>query len=436
MGSLTALAVRSAKHPGGHNRPVTISDGGGLHLQVTASGAKSWVFRYRSPTTGRVREMGLGSAAKISLAEARRLAGEARALIARKIDPLDHREAARAQPQAEAATPTFRALAEQVIAQKAPGWRSERQARIWADSLRTYAFPVLGEMPVDAIKTEHVLEALKPVWERVPETASRLRQRIEAVLAAAAALGYRTRDQVNPAAWKGHLSALLPSPKAMRPVRHMPALCWEDAPAFYAELCAHAGSAALAARFCMLTGARSRSARLATWAEVDLEARVWTSPGAHQKTGKPHRTPLSDEALKVLETVRPLSRGPNSVIFPGAKGGPLSDMALSMLIRRMAAPPEPGAPPRWADAHGQAVTLHGLRSTLKEWCRAHGVEEHVSEVILAHRDPNPVRAAYGREDLIELRRPVMERWARFLTGGGEAAVVDLAQRRRLRASGG
>jgi integrase len=400
---------------------VRLGDGNGLYLQVTPAGAKSWVLRYRSPVTGTVRDMGLGSADEVSVAEARRRAVEAKALVARGIDPLDRRSGEIASAKAEAAVPTFRALAERVIEQKAPGWRSSRQGRIWLDSLRLYAFPLLGEMPVNTIRTEHVLAVLTPIWTRIPETAQRVRQRMEAVLAAAAALGYRDRDSVNPALWKGHLAALLPAARAVRGVRHMPALRWEEAHDFYHALCEHDGMAALAARFCILTGARSRSVRLATWAEIDPAGRVWTSPGAHQKAGGLHRTPLADEAMRVLDHVVPLSRGQNSVIFPGARGGPLSDMALSMLIRRMAEPRNEGDPPRWAGDNGDPIVLHGFRSTLKEWCRAHGVPEHVSEMILAHRDPNRVRAAYARLDLLDQRRPVMEAWAHYLVTGKREA---------------
>lgn len=414
VGRLTAIEVRRARHPGNQTRPAKIADGGGLYLQVTPAGAKSWLFRYRQPGTGRIREMGLGSAEAVSLAEARRLADDARRMLREGRDPLAARDAV---PAAPATVPTFRALAEAVIAQKAAGWKSAKHAAQWRATLDAYAFPVLGEMPVNEIETEHVLAVLGPLWSRVPETASRVRQRIEAVLAAAAALGHRDRTRINPATWRGHLQALLPGPRKVRPVEHFAALPWPQAPAFYAALRGREGMAALAIRFTMLTAQRSGAVRLARWREMDLGAGIWTAPAEHMKAAKPHRVPLTPEMLAILDTVRPLARGPEAVVFPGRSGAPLSDMALSMLVRGMCADGlGPDEPPRWRDERGRPIVVHGLRSTFREWCRAHHVDEHVAEAALAHVDKDRVRAAYARGDLLDLRREVMARWSAFCAG--------------------
>lgn len=376
------------------------------------------MFRYRQPGTGRIREMGLGSLEEVGLGDARRRADEARARLRRGLDPQDARREARGSEGAER-TPIFREVAELVLAQKQLGWKSGKHAKQWRATLEAHAYPVIGALPVDRIDTEHVLVVLQPLWSRTPETASRLRQRLETVLAAAAALGLRDRTRINPASWRGHLQTLLPPPRRLRPVRHFPALPWQQAPAFYAELCRREGIAALTVRFCMLTAQRSGAVRLARWSEIDEAARVWTSPAAHMKAARPHRVPLTEAMLAVLSAVRPLATGPDGLIFPGARSGrPLSDMALSMLVRGLCCDGlEPGSLPRWRDEDGRAVTAHGLRSTFREWCRAHGVEEHVAEAALAHVDRDRVRAAYARGDVLKQRRGVMERWGEFCLGG-------------------
>jgi integrase len=411
MGKLTALEVKRARHPRGNDRPARVADGNGLYLQITPSGAKSWLYRYRAPGSGRIREMGLGSAEAVTLAEARRAADDAKRLQREGQDPLEARRTSKVVRQQ---VPSFRDLAESVIAQKAPGWKSAKHAAQWRATLEAHAYPVLGTLPVDRIETEQVLAVLSPLWQRTPETASRLRQRIEAVLAAAAALGHRDRGRINPATWRGHLQALLPAPRKVKPVAHFPALPWRDAPAFHAALCGRDGMAALAVRFAMLTAQRSGAVRLARWREIDVDTATWTAPAEHMKGAKPHRVPLTPELLATLATVRPLARGAASVVFPGRGGKPLSDMALSMLVRGMALDRLPeGAPPRWRDEEGRAVTVHGLRSTFREWCRAQGVDEHVAEAALAHTDKDRVRAAYARSDLLEQRRVVMAEWSGF-----------------------
>lgn len=255
------------------------------------------------------------------------------------------------------------------------------------------------------------------MWSRVPETASRLRQRIEAALAAAAALGYRDRRQIDPATWRGHLQALLPPPRRLRPVVHYPALPWREAPAFYSALCAKDTISAHAIRFAMLTAQRSGEVRLARWREIDRANGVWACPPAHMKAGKAHRVPLTDEMLEVLEAVGPLARGPESPIFPGRSGKPLSDMALSMLVSGMSCDGlSVGEAPRWCDEPGRPIVVHGLHSTVRDGRRDRELPEHLGELALARVDTDEVRAARVRSDMRDARRPILERWSRFCAG--------------------
>lgn len=422
MRRLTATEVKTLRHPGGKARPVTFPDGEGLVLQVTLAGSKSWLFRFQ--LHGRAREMGLGSVATtgkeeeaggVSLARARELAREARALLRRGVDPIARREVDRADAKRRAraeAEHTFRAAAEALIDAKRPGWRSPKHAKQWSATLEAYAYPAFGDTPVARIGTDEVLRALRPVWTRAPETASRLRQRIEAVLDAARVKGWRSGE--NPARWKGHLDHELPAPRKVRAVEHHPALPWPRVGDFMRALREKEGKAARALRFAVLTVARSGEVRGMRWREVDLEARVWTVPAERMKARRTHRVPLSDAALAVLTEMREQACGPDSCVFPGARGAaPLSDMALSMLVRGMCFDGLPeGGPPRWRDAEGNAVVPHGLRSTFRDWAgetRPEGRE--VVEAALAHTVKNKAEAAYARSDLLERRRALMDAWA-------------------------
>jgi integrase len=405
----TATEVRAVFVRGARCR---FSVGDGLHLWVRGPGKAQWVLRYRAPD-GRRRDMGLGAFPKVPLAEAR-----ARAQAARQAgrDPLAAREAERR---------TFRAAAEALIAAKRPGWRNAKHAAQWQATLAAYAYPVLGDLPAAEVDTDAVLRVLRPVWRRAPETASRLRQRIEAVLDAATAKGWRAG--ANPARWKGHLDALLPPPRKVQPVRHHPALPWPQMPAFLAALAERGGMAAQALRFAILTAARSGEVRGMTWREVDLAARAWTVPAARMKAGRAHRVPLSAAALAVLDAVRPLATAPDALVFPGGRAGrPLSDMALSMLLRGMCRDGlAEGEPPRWRDAEGRAVVVHGFRSTFRDWAgemRPEGRE--VVERALAHTIRDKAEAAYARSDLLERRRGLMEAWGAFCTRA-PAEVVAL-----------
>ena len=275
---------------------------------------------------------------------------------------------------------------------------------------KRYLFPAIGDMPVAAVGTEDVLRVLRPIWERIPETASRVRQRIEAVLDAARVKGWCTGE--NPARWKGHLAGALPQPRKVKRVRHRPALAWQEIGAFMSALAARDGIAAQALRFTILTAARTGEVRGMRWREVDLETKVWSVPGDRMKAARLHRVPLSPAALAVLEEVRPLMRQVDDLVFPsGHQRKPLSGMALSEVVRRMNATDDADALPRWRDAEGRAIVPHGFRSTFRDWAgetRPEGRE--VVEAALAHTIKD--KAAYARSDLLEKRRPLMDAWGK------------------------
>lgn len=277
------LGVKALTKPGRHG------DGQGLHLFVQSSGRRSWVLRYM--VDGRSRDMGLGAYPHVGLAAARRKADAARALLGERRDPVDTRRAERAA-ETIALGRTFRAAAEELIADKAKGWRNPKHRAQWAATLERYAYPEFGDKPVQEVDSDAVMRVLRPIWERVPETASRLRGRIEAVLDAARARGWR--DGENPARWKGHLASRLPSARKVKAPEHQPSLPWQQLPAFLAELRRREGISARAIEFAILTAARSGEVRGATWSEIDLDAATWTVPAKRMEAGKMHRVPRSD----------------------------------------------------------------------------------------------------------------------------------------------
>lgn len=373
---LTAQKVKAAG-TGRHG------DGRGLFLYVKGSGARSWVLRYQ--VAGRRRDLGLGAYPDVSLAMARERANEARRLIAEGGDPITKKQ--QAKPK------TFKAAAQELIDSKRSGWKNAKHAAQWTSTLEAYAFPKLGPMQVAKIETGDVLAALKPIWEKKPETANRVRQRIEAVIDYASALGIRTGD--NPARWRGHLDNLLPKPTKMRAVQHHPALPHAEIAPFMADLAERNGVAARALAFTILTAARSGETRGMTWAEVDLDARVWTIPAARMKAGKEHRVPLSDAACALLSA----QGAPEDLVFESESkpGKPISDMSMTAVLRRM----------KRAD-----ITVHGFRSTFRDWAgETTGFPREVIEAALAHGIKDKAEAAYARSDLFDKRRKLMEAWA-------------------------
>lgn len=398
--ALTPLQVKNAK-PGRH------ADGNGLHLLVKDSGARSWVFRFM--IKGKARDIGLGSAGADgpSLAMARDAALALRLKVKAGIDPLAEREAALANAvvaaqAAKIAGITFKAMADAYIATNEASWRNDKHRHQWRNTLRDYVYPVIGDMPVAEVGTPHVLQILEPLWQEKPETASRVRGRIETVLDAAKARGYREGE--NPARWRGHLAQILP-PRSRLKRGHHKAMPYDELPAFMEQLRARKAMAALALEFVILTGTRTNEALGATWAEVDLGKAIWTISAGRMKAGREHRVPLSPRAVEILEAVKPLG---GETIFKSDSGGELSTMAMSMLLRRMKI----------------EVTVHGFRSTFRDWaaeCTAYPHE--VCEMALAHTIANKSEAAYRRGDLFEKRRRLMAEWATFCASSGKAATT-------------
>jgi integrase len=402
IGKLTARTVQTAKFP-----PKWHADGGGLYLRVTKGMSKAWVFAYTSPAKpGARREMGLGSYPDVGLEAAREAAAECRRLVKAGVDPIEKRRAdklAKAMERAKAMT--FNDCARAYIEANRSGWKNAKHAAQWASTLEAYASPI-GTLPVAEVDTALVVKVLEPIWAAKPETASRLRGRIEAVLAWASVAGYRTGD--NPARWRGHLDKLLPKRSKVAAVRHHPALPYRRVGEFMAALRQREGMAARALEFVILTAARSGEVRGATWQEIDWEARLWIVPSRRMKASKEHRVPLSDAALDLLENL-PRFAGCD-LIFPAPMGGMLSDMSLTAVIRRM----QGDGAPTWTDEHGEPIVVHGFRSAFRDWAgEVTGYAREVIEHALAHRLKDKAEASYARGTLLEKRRRLMADWAAY-----------------------
>ena len=326
------------------------SDGGNLWITVRGT-AKVWSFRFKSPTTAKRREMGLGSARDIGLAKARELATAAREKVMNGIDPIYARKATEHARKIEEGQ-TFRIAAAQYISNRKAGWSDPRAEPIWNATLEQYVFPVIGDKPVASIDTEHVLAILQPIWATKTETGSRVRSRIHLILDFARAKGWR--DGEKPARWEGRLAHMLPRPRSVAPVRHHPALPWRQIAAVMTKLGQAQGVAAQAVRFICLTATRSSEVRHALWPEFELERRLWIIPAARMKNKKEHRVPLAGAALEILERQATLNCDPTAYVFSGGRTGrPLSDVALSSCLQAAAKP--------------EKVTVHGLRSTFRDW---------------------------------------------------------------------
>lgn len=373
---LNARAVATATKHGRH------ADGGGLYLSISPNGGRRWVFLFR--WHGKPTEIGFGSARDVSLARAREFASQARAKLSEGVNPKDARR------PAEGAT--FGECADRVIEAMRPSWRNSKHAAQWVMTLRDYAAP-LRRLPVDRISTDDVLSALKPLWNEKPETASRLRGRIERVLDAAKAQGLRTGE--NPARWRGHLDQLLPRRQRLTRSHHA-AMSYAEIPAFMSDLQARQATAALALEFAVLTAARSGEVLGARWDEFDLDRAVWMIPATRMKAGREHRVPLSRRALKILKAMHAAPDG--DFVFAGQKPGKsLSVMALQMVLRRMKV---------------DGVTVHGFRSAFRDGsAECTNFTHEVCEAALAHVIENKAEAAYRRGDLFEKRRNLMEAWA-------------------------
>ena len=407
---LSALEIRRLKHPG-HTHNATFAVGGvdGLQLQVTPSGARSWLLRC---TVGsKRRHVGLGGYPDVNLAQARERAREARELIRHGIDPIEHRKAAtEALVASQKRGMTFSRAMERYLVGKLAEFGNEKHRKQWRATLDLYAAPELGGLLVDDITAQDVQRVLEPIWLTKTETASRLRGRIEAVLAWAAVSGHRTGE--NPARWRGNLDAVLPKPSKVAKVVHHPALALTNTPDWFADLSGRKGMATRALEFMAMTAARSGEIRGAKWSEIDLDARLWTIPADRMKACKEHRVPLTDAAVSLLFELDQFAG--SEFVFPAARGGMLSDAALSACMKRIHA----ANPSGYCDSRsGRPGVPHGLRSTFRDWA-AERTEypREMAEIALAHSVGSDVERAYRRGDMVEKRRGMMEAWGEFLRG--------------------
>lgn len=390
---LNSRSVATLTKPGRH------ADGDGLYLVIDKTkageegvGAKRWVYLFRD--RGRLREMGLGGVGAVDLKVARAKAERARRDRDAGLDPIE-------ASKRDDSIPTFGSFADELIADLTPGWRNPKSGNQWTNTLKDYASDLRAKR-VNEVTTEDVLDVLKPIWSTKSETAAKVRGRIERILDAAKAKGYRSGE--NPARWRGHLDHLLP--KRQRLSRgHHPAMQSAAIRDFLTQLRTRDAVAAWALEFTILTAARSGEVLGALWSEIDIEAKVWTIPGNRMKAGREHRVPLSEQALKILARARVIGR--SDYVFPGArKGRPLSGMAMAMLLRRMKL---------------GGFTVHGFRSTFRDWAGEHtAFPRELAEAALAHTIGDETERAYRRGDALERRRKLMEAWATFCAPKGRA----------------
>ncbi|MYC31530.1 MAG: tyrosine-type recombinase/integrase [Chloroflexi bacterium] len=374
--------------------PGTYADGEGLTLRVSAEGKRRWVLRLT--VDGQRTNVGLGSYPRVGLAEARRKAEENRRAARDGVNPVTEKRATREAAQAKAAIPTFKEASLAVIELRRPAWSNERHAKQWVESLTNHSFPVVGNKRVDEITSADVLAVLTPIWNDKAETAARVKQRMEVILDWAIAAGYRTDNPVSAIA-----KAL---PRRPRQKQHHPALPFADVPGALRKVKDSTADSVtkLAFEFLVLTATRAGEVRGATWAEIDLEARTWIIPASRMKARREHRIPLSEAAMHVLERSRQFCKEDGGVIFPAKrKGGQLSNMVFEMMLRRLEIPAVP----------------HGFRSSFRDWMgECTGANWAVAESALAHSSGERASLGYHRTDYLEQRRPLMEKWADFVTG--------------------
>ncbi|WP_425992911.1 tyrosine-type recombinase/integrase [Afipia sp. DC4300-2b1] len=376
---LTARTVATVKEVGRY------ADGNGLYLSLSKNGGKRWVFLYRS--AGRIREKGLGSAAAVSLKDARLKADEVRKQLSAGLDPIN--EGRKSQ-----GVMTFAQCAKAYIASHEAGWSNPKHADQWRNTLKTYAEPVIGKVPVNKVDVSHIMNILDPIWRTKTETASRVRGRIESILDWAAVKKYRSSE--NPARLKGHLDHLLPRRQKVAKVQHHPALPYKDIPAFMADLRTREGTGALALEFTILTAARTNETLGAKWDEIDLESKVWTVPADRMKARVLQAQPLSDRSIEILKSLST----DTEYVFPGnGDNNPMSSMSLLAVLKRM---------------NHSDITTHGFRSTFRDWA-AETTEfpNEVVEMALAHTVKNKAEAAYRRGNMLDRRRVLMDAWSDY-----------------------
>jgi integrase len=406
MGKLTARQAATLG-PGKHN------DGNGLWLAVSKTGSRKWFLRIT--VDGKRREMGLGSLADVSLKEAREKAAQARSQAAQGVDPVEARH------QVELKVPTFTQVAASYIRAHRRSWQNPKHQRQWVSTLKTYARPIVGNIPIDQVGTEHVLKILTPIWTAKTETAKRVQGRVENILDYAAARKWR--DTSNPARWRGHLDKLLPSPMKVKRqqnggvARHQPALDYRLVPEFMVELRKLGSISAWALEFAILNASRTSEVIKAQWSEIDMERAQWVIPAQRMKARREHRVPLSDAAMAVLAAVPRVDGNPH--VFPGRRDKPLSSMAMLQCLRGL--------------GHGVGgdksdATVHGFRSSFRDWAgEVATFPSNVAEAALAHVIGDKTEAAYARGDLFEKRRRLMEQWSTWCARGSIDNVVELHQ---------
>ncbi len=421
MGKLSAKEVEKKSAPG------LYGDGGGLTLQITKAGVKSWLFRYM--IEGKARGMGLGPVHTVSLAEARQKATEARKLLLDGIDPLKAKDERKLEAAlAKARLMTFDQCASAYIEAHRPSWKNAKHADQWANTIATYVTPIIGSLPVGEIDTALMVKVLAQkddtgaqFWESKNETATRVRGRIESILGWATTSGFRSGD--NPARWRGHLDNLLATISKVQRTKNHPSLPWSRMGAYVEALRKREGMAARAVEFAILTAARSGEVRGATWSEIDIAAKVWTIPAQRMKAKREHEVPLSDAALALLKSLNRMDGC--DLVFPGTKGQSLSDMSLTAVIRRMNSEEA-----IWTDKDGKAITVHGFRSTFRMWAaESTNYPREVAEHALAHQLPDVVERAYQRGTQFAKRAAMMNEWAKFCARvRSDADVVPLIGR--------
>lgn len=391
-------------------------DGHGLYLQVTGPNSRSWLFRY--VLNGKERWLGLGSASVFSLDEARSRAQERRKLLADGIDPLEQKHAERRakglqRVKDEALAKTFEQAARDYFAAHEKRWKNQKHRDQFLSSLRIHAFPTIGRLPVGAIDKELVLKVIQPIWPTIPETANRVRGRIETVLNYAGAMGWRDATTLNPARWRGFLDTLFMPKTRVKPRTKFKALDWRQMPNFMASLRARQGVSARALEFTILTAARTSEVTGAQWDEIDLDAGIWTVPAARMKKGREHRVPLTSDAVTLLRKL-PREDG-NGFVFIGPRNDGLSNMAMDAILRRMNLK--------------DRATVHGMRSAFRDWAaETTSFPKAIIELSLAHMNKDKIEDAYLRTDLILKRRKLMEKWSAFCAR--PVALVENIQQAR------
>ncbi|MCF7700930.1 tyrosine-type recombinase/integrase [Loktanella sp. M215] len=427
--ALSAAMVRTVQEPGKYH------DGGGtgLFLRVDPNGSRFWVQRVT--IRGKRRELGLGSPPLVTLAEARDKATDNKRLARAGGDPLAEKRAARG-------TLTFAEAVERYLEGKLAEFRNDKHRKQWRATLNTYAAPKIGKMQVEAIEVRDVLRVLEPIWTTKTETASRLRGRIEAVLSWATVAGHRTGD--NPARWGGNLAELLPKPSKVTKGGNHPALALGDVPRWWQELSKREGMAARALEFLTMCAARSGEVRGMTWGEVDLggghgatraTSATWTIPADRMKAEREHRVPLTPGAVALLLSIGGTGDGDDwqkpgddELVFPAPRGGAMSDMTISAVMRRMNEAEVKAGGAGWLDSRSKRPAVpHGLRSTFRDWAAERGYERDMAEMALAHNVGTEVERAYRRTDYVERRRAMLASWVSFLSGDSNPAnnVVKL-----------